>query len=142
MPKTKKDSSLNEKRYEDSHPIEKLKLFVIIVNRKQSDYFVNEFKNKEIACSFVVYGRGTASKEIYEVLGIGETKKDILFVIVKESDVETLKEIIDYRFKGAKSAKGIAFSIPFNSIAGVLAYRFLTNRQSNLGKEGVSKNGK
>lgn len=84
MPKTKKDSSLNEKRYEDSHPIEKLKLFVIIVNRKQSDYFINEFKNKEIACSFVVYGRGTASKEIYEVLGIGETKKDILFVIVKK----------------------------------------------------------
>ncbi len=121
-----------KKAYDKEFKIEKVKLFIIIVGRNQSDYFLNEFKKTEIACSFVVYGTGTATKDIYEVLGIGETKKDIIFALVKESDIEKLKEIIDYRFKASKAAKGVAFSIPFDSMAGVLMYRYLTNTKTNV----------
>lgn len=130
------------KAYDNEFKIEKVKMFVIIVGRNQSDYFLNEFKNTEIACSFVVYGRGTATKDIYEVLGVGETKKDIIFALVKESDIEKLKEIINYRFKASKAAKGVAFSIPFDSMAGVLMYRYLTNTKTNVAKaKEVNENG-
>ncbi len=131
-----------QKAYDNEYKIEKVKLFVIIVGRNQSDYFLSEFKNTEIACSFVVYGRGTATKDIYEVLGVGETKKDIIFALVKESDIEKLKQIINYRFKASKAAKGVAFSIPFNSMAGVLMYRYLTNTKTNVAKaKEVKENG-
>ncbi len=131
-----------EKPYDSEFKIEKVKLFIIIVGRNQSDYFLNEFKKTDIACSFVVYGRGTATKDIYEVLGIGETKKDIIFALVKESDIEKLKEIINYRFNASKAAKGVAFSIPFDSMAGVLMYRYLTNTKTNVIKaKEVNENG-
>lgn len=140
--KTTKKTSKKEKPYDNEFKIEKVKLFVIIVGRNQSDYYLNEFKKTEIACSFVVYGRGTATKDIYEVLGIGETKKDIIFALVKESDIDKLKEIIAYRFNASKAAKGIAFSIPFDSMAGVLMYRYLTNTKTNVVKtKEVNENG-
>lgn len=138
---TSKQNKKN-KAYDKEFKVEKVKLFVIIVGRNQSDYYLNEFKKTEIACSFVVYGGGTATKDIYEVLGIGETKKDIIFALVKESDIDKLKEIINYRFKASKAAKGIAFSIPLDSMAGVLMYRYLTNTKTNVVKtKEVKENG-
>ena len=65
--------------YDQEFKINKLKLFVVIVNRDQGDFFVKKFEEVGVGASFEIYGRGTATKEIYEILGVGVTKKDIIF---------------------------------------------------------------
>ena len=133
--KENKETKVSKKSklpYEKEFKLEKLKLYVLIVGRNHSEYFINEFKKTDIACNFVVYGKGTATKDIYDLLGIGETKKDIIFSLVKESDIEKVKLIAEYRFKVSQAAKGVGFSIPFDSVAGVLMYRYLTNTKENV----------
>ena len=130
---TKKQVNTNEKpAYDEEFEIKKLKICCIIVNRHQGDYFINAFAEKKVGASFTVYGTGTATKEIYDILGVGETKKDIVLSVVKESDVPEIKEFIENRFNVSKKAKGIAFFMDVDSIAGVLLYKYFTNTRENV----------
>lgn len=126
------EKQVEKKTYDQQFELKKLKVLCIIVNRHQGDYYINEFASREVGASFLVFGTGTASKEIYDILGIGETKKDIVLSIVKESDIPSLKEIIVNRFRISKKAKGVAFFMDVDSIAGVLLYKYLTNTKENI----------
>ena len=126
------DKNISKKSYDQEFELKKLRVLCIIVNRYQGDYFINEFARREVGASFLVYGTGTATKEIYDILGIGETKKDIVLSLVKESDIPELKKLIEARFNVSKKAKGIAFFIGIDSIAGVLIYKYLTNTKENI----------
>ena len=117
--------------YDKAFKTEKLKVMVTIVNKPQGDFFIKQFQENGVACSMLVAGSGTATKEIYEVLGIGEIKKDIVFSLVKESDLPKLKEIVMKRFSVSKKTKGVSFCIEMNSVAGVLIYKYLTNTRVN-----------
>ena len=123
-----KEGSAN---YDKDYEIAKLKIMVIIIDRGQGDFFVREFEKKKVAASFKVFGTGTATKEIYEILGIGETKKDIVLSLVKESDIEELKKIVSTRFYANKKYKGISFCVDIDSVAGVLVYKYLANIREN-----------
>ena len=119
--KKKVKENISTLPYDQEFKINKLKLFVVIVNRDQGDFFVKKFEEVGVGASFEIYGRGTATKEIYDILGVGDTKKDILKV----------KEIVSNRFNISKNAKGIAFSIAIDSLAGILIYKYLTNTRQN-----------
>ncbi len=122
--------------YEDTFEIQKLKMLCIIVNRHQGDYFIGKLMENNVAAAFLVYGTGTATREIYDLLGVGDTKKDIVLSLVKESDVPTIKKMISDRFSISKKAKGIAFFMEVNSLAGVLMYKYFTNTKENIRREG------
>ena len=126
-----KEENISTLPYDQEFKINKLKLFVVIVNRDQGDFFVKKFEEVGVGASFEIYGRGTATKEIYEILGVGETKTDILLSFVSEKDISKVKEIVLNRFNVSKNAKGIAFSIAIDSLAGILIYKYLTNTRQN-----------
>lgn len=121
--------------YEDTFVIQKLKMLCIIVNRHQGDYFINKLMENKVGAAFLVYGTGTATREIYDLLGVGDTKKDIVLSLVKESDVPVIKKMISDRFSVSKKAKGIAFFSDVNSLAGVLMYKYFTNTRENIKRE-------
>ena len=131
--KKKKEIEVKEgsANYDKDYEIAKLKIMVIIVNRGQGDYFVRAFEKKKVAATFKIFGTGTATKEIYEILGIGETKKDIVMSLVKTDEIEPLKEIVKSRFEANKKFKGISFCIDIDSVAGVLVYKYLANVREN-----------
>ncbi len=137
--KNNKKEEVAKKAYDEEHKIEKLKVFCIIVNRYQSDFYVKKFDEIGVGASFVILGTGTATKDIYDFLGIGETKKDIILSLVKESVIPELKKITEERFKVSKNAKGVAFSFEMDSIAGVLAYRFIAGAKEKVKKDNNSK---
>lgn len=125
-------NNVEKKPYDREFEVKKLKVACVIVNRHQGDYFINQFDEINVGASFLTYGTGTATKEIYDILGVGETKKDIVLSLVKEDDVPKIKEIINKRFAVSKSAKGVAFFMDIDSIAGVLVYKYLTNTRENV----------
>ncbi len=129
------NSSKNSKMYDETHQIEKLEMLCIIVARHQGDYFIDQLMNNKIGAAFLVYGTGTATKEIYDLLGIGDTKKDIVLSLVKEGDKSSIINMINNRFAVSKKAKGIAFFAEINSLAGVLLYKFFANRRDDNKKE-------
>lgn len=123
----KEDSS----NYQNKYKVEKLYLSFVIVNRYQGDYYINKFLDLGASSSFLLYGKGTAPSELLYMLGVEGDKKDIVLTVIKESLIEDLNNVIDERFKVSKSAKGIAFIIEFDSVMGVLPYRFLSDTRNN-----------
>ncbi len=131
-----KNKNLNEKPYEKTNKVEKLKLLCVIVNRNQGQFFVDSFLDQNVAAAFDVYGKGTAPREIYDIIGMSDNKKELVLALIKESDLEKVLKIIKTRFSVSKAAKGVAFTIPVNSMAGVVMYKFLTNNRERKGSDG------
>ncbi len=129
--KNKEDNS----HYSKNYKVEKLFLLVVIVNRYQGDYYIHKFIELGAASSFLLYGKGTAPNEFLYMLGVEGSKKDIVLTVAKESLLDNFEKIIDERFSISKSAKGISFIIEFDSIMGVLPYRFLSDTKINKKKE-------
>lgn len=126
-PKTQKNA-----KFEKTNKLENLKLFFIIVNKGQGNFFINSFIENGVSSVFNLYGNGTAPNEIYEVLGMDDNKKDIVLAAIKLSDVEKVKKIIEERFNVSKYSKGVAFSVKIDSIAGVIAYKYLVNNRERV----------
>lgn len=121
------------KAYDKEYEISKLKLIFIVVNRNQGDYFIHQLINNfNVAAVFLANAYGTATRDIYEVLGVGEIKKDLVVALVKEEIIDDVFEMIHNRFSISNNSKGIACTVKVNSLISVLLYRFLTDTKQNV----------
>ena len=118
--------------YDQEFKVEKVKLMVIIVNRYQGEYYFKMLQSKNVAASYLVYGKGTATKEINDYLGVENTRKDIVLTLISESKLPEIKEVISEHFKISRETKGVAFTLQLDSVAGVLIYKFLTDTRENV----------
>ena len=114
-------------KVEDRPDFKKLIVFVTIVNRGLATPITRIFETIGCSAQFIQRGRGTAQKEIRDILGIEETGKDVIFSIVREESTEEIKTELAAFFKASRNNKGIAFSIPMSSMIGVKVYQFLAN---------------
>lgn len=110
--------------------IKKLKLLVTIVNRSKATYYIDLLEQFEVNMQLVIYGKGTANLEMRDLLGIVETDKVVLISFVREDKVTDVLETLKEKFEKIKNGKGIAYTIPMNSIIGVSIYQFLSNNKT------------
>lgn len=110
--------------------IKKLKLLVTIVNRSKATYYIDLLEQFEVNMQLVIYGKGTANSEMRDLLGIVETDKVVLISFVREDKVNDVLETLKEKFEKIKNGKGIAYTIPMNSIIGVSIYQFLSNNKT------------
>ncbi len=126
--KVKKEKVTEEVRpaFETRPDIKKLVLYTIIVPRGQGENILKILKSYKSSAQFIQIGEGTATSVIRDILNIEDTKKDIIYSIVREDTVKDIKQELDVYFIASKRNKGIAYTISLNSIVGVKMYKFLT----------------
>lgn len=110
---------------------EKLKLLVTIVNRNKVEFFVDVLTGFEVNMQMIVYGNGTAPKDL-DLLGLNHSEKAIIFSFIKESQQKQILETLNDRFYRIRSGKGIAYVMTINSIIGVYLYQFLSNNTESI----------
>ncbi len=115
--------------------IKKLKMLITVVNRSKALYYSDLLEQFEINMQTVIYGRGTADKELFNLLNVDENEKAILLSIVREDHVQEVLETLKEKFQKIKNGKGIAFTIPMKSIIGVSVYQFLSNNTTFIKEE-------
>ena len=120
---TKPQSTVNE-------GIKKLKLLVTIIDRSKALYYSDLLEQFEINMQMVIYGKGTADREMLNLLGLAENEKAIILSVVREDNVAEVLETLSEKFEKIKNGKGIAYTIPMKSIIGVSIYQFLSNNKS------------
>lgn len=121
--------------YEETHALERLQFLITIVNEGQDSAIVKILMDNNTSVAFSSHGKGTASSDLYEVFGLSNNSKHVIFSIIKESAWPAIKEQIKGRFAISEFAKGLAVLIDLDSVCGVSAYKFLTNtRTLNEGK--------
>ena len=135
-PKTKKVAKTTSKttakttKKTKSSDIKKLKLLVTIINRSRTLLFLDVIEQFEVNMQMVIYGKGTASNEMLNMLGLAETDKAVILSVIREDKVKDALETLQEKFTKVKQGKGIAYTIPMSSVIGVSIYQFLSNNKT------------
>ena len=112
----------------DSADIKKLSMFITIVNRGQGNYVLKLCESEGANAQFVEYGEGTAQKEVRDILGIEDNRKEVIFSLIRSEKIPDLTKELEAFFKVSKRNRGIGFSIPMTSLIGMKVYQFLVDQ--------------
>ena len=105
----------------------KLVLLVTVVPRSKAEFYLDLLHSFEVNLQMEVSAFGTANK----AFGFLESalEKQALFSIIREDNVPKALAALEEKFETIRGGKGVACTIPFTSMVGVLAYQFLSNKQ-------------
>ncbi len=95
-----------------------LDLAVTVVDRGQDKKVLSICKALGITAWMNVFGRGTASSDVLQYLGLGEPERDVQFTLISRAAVPRLTELLKQKLSIEKPGHGIMFTIPVGSIAG------------------------
>ena len=108
--------------------IKKLKLLFTVVDRTKAEFYMDVLSQFEVNCQLVTGGKGTATSEIVDMLGLNPHKAVILSIIREDMTNEIMK-CMEEKFATIRNGKGICFAVPMSGVIGVNIYRFLSNNQ-------------
>ena len=106
----------------------KLELLVVIVHNNKAAFFSSLIQSRQANLQFMVPAKGT-SHLILDYLGLAERPKNLIMSVVRSDESADLMAALKEHFQKGKDYKGVAFTIPFSSMIGTLAYGFLSNEK-------------
>lgn len=112
--------------------IKKLKLLFTVVNREKAEFYLDVLSQFEVNFQMVTGGKGTATSDLVDLLGLN-IQKAVIISVVREDMVDAVIKCLEEKFDTIKNGKGIAFAVPLSSVIGVNNYQFLSN--SKHGRE-------
>lgn len=117
-----------------------VKLIVTIAERGKGNVLAKLYAEYGVACCYQCMGRGTASSELLDVLGVGSPEKDILLSIAARKRTERLLQRLDSDLQGGNYGTGIVFDMPLTGLNGLIAAVLLHEQDSADG--GMNMEGK
>lgn len=121
----------------------KVKVLLTILDYKSAEKLDKAFRTHELPVHLVTHGYGTASSEIMDYLGLGETKKHVILSFITEDSVPTAFEMLKKKMHFDKPGKGIACSIPVSGmsklICAILEQEKKLQHSDSMYKEGEGK---
>ncbi len=112
--------------------IKKLKLLFTVVDRNKGEFYMDVISQFEVNCQMLLQGKGTATSELVDLLGLN-IHKAVVLSVVREDKVETILETLEDKFATIRDGKGIAFAVPLSSVIGVNLYQFMSNNRQGRG---------
>jgi len=108
--------------------IKKLKLLFTVVDKGKAEIYLDVLSQFEVNFQMVAPGKGTATSELVDMLGLN-IQKAVILSVVRDDLVDTIMNCLEDKFETIKNGKGIAFAVPFSSVIGVNLYQFLSNNK-------------
>ena len=93
--------------------------------------------------SLLIAKRSSVSEmisQMLDILGLVESDKSAIISFIREDMVKSALETLNEKFIKVKNGKGVAYTIPLDSIIGVSNYQLLSNDKTV--KMGVKNNEK
>lgn len=89
----------------------------VIVDRGKGKYAAETLALVGVNNGRIILGKGTAPSEITNILGIGETEKDILVSLVDADNIRSVLHSLSEKLSLSKAGMGIAFTLCLSSIS-------------------------
>ena len=116
---------------------------ITIIERNSTDRFTKFYETYGASVSFVSVGRGTATSEVLDFLGLEISEKAVIFSAVTYKVWKAIRYGLQNRMRIDVPGTGIAFIVPFSSVGGKKALAALTCGQEFIkGEESVLKDTK
>ncbi len=97
-------------------------VIVSVVERGKSGNLSPAYKSAGAFFTLKASGKGTASSEIMDILGLEDSRKDVTFSVVSEACESRLMSHFADSLRVGYGVKGIAFSIKLNAAANMLVH--------------------
>ncbi len=103
-----------------------LELIIAITERKRREKFIEIYNDNGVAMTLLTFGRGTATSEVLDLLGLEASEKALLFSLAPRSTRKELFRRVKRELYISSPGTGIILSIPINSVASSSVLRYLT----------------
>lgn len=100
---------------------ERIKLLAAILDRGQGAKAVELLTSEGLRLLYGVPGKGTASSEMLDYLGLGETEKELILALLPERLTGPLMRELEGKLQLSKPGKGIIFTMLLSAIGGAVA---------------------
>ncbi len=116
-----------------NNSIIKAKLVITIVDRNKTEFYTDVLSGFESNLQMVLYGNGTANNSTLEMLGLNN-EKGIILSVIKTTQIKTVMQTLEEKFKTIRNGKGVAVVVPISSVMGLSLYQFMINNKQNRGE--------
>ena len=96
-------------------------LIVSIVERGRGVTMEKLYASRQVSLHLQCAGRGTATSEIMDILGLGSSEKDVVFSFATRQTVARLLYDLDSDLRGSTGASGIVFDLPLSGLNSLTA---------------------
>ena len=113
-----------------------VRLLISIVERGQGKELRKYYTKCGLTCHFQTMGRGTASSDILDILGVGSTERDVLLSLGGESSLLRILQQMQEEDEPVPRVRGIAFGMKLTAL-NTLAAAALMREGIQSGMEGA-----
>ncbi len=104
---------------------DRLDIVFTIVSHGKGEEVIDLMREKDVLINITCHGRGTAPSKILEMFGLGATEKDVILSFVNDKRSKDILGSIAKELDFEKPGKGIAFTVPLQSVAGTKVLKLL-----------------
>lgn len=115
----------------------KLKVLVTVVSRSKADYYMDHIQSFGVNMQLVLFGKGTAPREILTAIGLANSDRAVILSVIGEDNLHSALDSLDEKFRTINGGKGIAYTIPMSSIIGKSIFNFLSDNRSQVRRNSV-----
>ncbi len=113
----------------------KFSLFWVIVDMGKAEKVFRECKNLGATGGTFFLGKGTVRSHLLNLLGLDESKKEILIMAIEEELEEVFHEELTNKFSLDKPNHGIAFSMPIKRLVGIKGSEYISKPEKRGGED-------
>ena len=118
-----------------------MKLIVSIVERGKGVAMQRLYRSRQVVLHFQCAGKGTATSEILDILGLGSSEKDVVLSWTTAAAARRLLHDLDGELRGRTGTSGIVFDLPLsgvsNMVANLAAYQAEALKKGSGGNAGM-----
>ena len=107
----------------------RVSMLITISSRKKISEFVKFYKKYQVEAGTISLGRGTATSEVLDYLGLEDEEKGVHVSLVTEHTWQELRKGLQKELQIDVPGTGIAFTVPLSSIGGKRTLAFFVNGQ-------------
>ena len=101
--------------------MEAIKAILSIVERGQGANLARLYRKRHLPIHLQCAGKGTATSEIMDILGLGSSEKDVLLSFAAAPAARKLLHDLDNELRGRTGGAGIVVSIPVSGLNSLIA---------------------
>ncbi len=101
--------------------MEAMKLLISIVERGKGVTMQRLYAEHQVFLHLQCAGRGTATSEIMDILGLGSSEKDVVLSFAAASSALRLLHSLDNDLRGSVETSGIVFDLPISGLNNLAA---------------------
>ena len=100
----------------DAHNMPSIKVLFIIIDWNKVNIVEEIFKEENVRFHFISRGKGTASSDVLNLLGLGTSEKAIIICLEQEELISIIIKDVTKKLGFHNPGAGIAFTVPLSGI--------------------------